>query len=252
MSRSTKSSKSPSTPASEAGAPQQAGAASNLEIYEAIFDAISDRRLPPGTKLSEEKLATAFDVSRTRIREVLFRLDQERIVNLLPNRGAFVASPSVEETHEVFEARRAIEDAVIRLVCANLSQEKIERLRQHQLQEASARKRNDRVALARLTGDFHVLLAEVAGNRFFLETMRRLVALSRMIIYLYDTPSASSSACAEHEHEDIIDAICDGNAKVASTLLAKHLKHIENSLELNRQRAEEVDFQAIFRGGRQA
>ncbi len=77
----------------------------NQDIYERIYAAISERRLQPGTKLSEERLATVFHVSRTRIREVLFRLSQELIVDLHPNRGAFIASPTQADMQDVFQVR---------------------------------------------------------------------------------------------------------------------------------------------------
>ena len=82
-------------------------------IYERIWTAIVDHSLPPGTKLTEDRLGEIFGVGRTRIRQVLFQLAHEGVVTLQHNRGAFVAQPSVREAREVFEARRAIEWAVI-------------------------------------------------------------------------------------------------------------------------------------------
>ncbi|MCF5602574.1 GntR family transcriptional regulator, partial [Pseudomonas syringae] len=66
-------------------------------VYEHIFDAILEQRLAPGTRLSEEALGEIFGVSRTIIRRALSRLGHEGVVLLRPNRGAVVASPSVEE-----------------------------------------------------------------------------------------------------------------------------------------------------------
>jgi DNA-binding GntR family transcriptional regulator len=83
------------------------------EIYERIYNAILEHRLPPGTKL-EERLAEIFGTSRARIREVLARLAHEQIVEPHPQRGAYVAKPSVEQARDVFEARRLIEPAVMR------------------------------------------------------------------------------------------------------------------------------------------
>ncbi|EPN68539.1 GntR family transcriptional regulator, partial [Pseudomonas syringae pv. actinidiae ICMP 19101] len=74
-------------------------------VYEHIFDAILEQRLAPGTKLSEEALGEIFGVSRTIIRRALSRLGHEGVVLLRPNRGAVVASPSVEEARQVFFAR---------------------------------------------------------------------------------------------------------------------------------------------------
>ena len=73
------------------------------EIVERIFEAIIDQRLPPGTKLSEAALCEAFGVGRMRIRHSLLLLSSREVVDLLPNRGAFVASPSAEQAREVFE-----------------------------------------------------------------------------------------------------------------------------------------------------
>ncbi len=86
-------------------------ALTHQDIYERVYQAISARKLMPGTKLSEEKLAAAFHVSRTRIREVLFRLSQELIVALQPNRGAFIASPTKADMRNVFQVRQALEPA---------------------------------------------------------------------------------------------------------------------------------------------
>ena len=86
----------------------------NDHIYEEMLDAILEQRLAPGTKLSEDTLGEIFGVSRTVIRTVLQRLSHERIVRIQPNRGAFVSEPSPEEAREVLQARRLIEEGIIR------------------------------------------------------------------------------------------------------------------------------------------
>ena len=98
------------------------------EIYEKIYVAVLEHRLHPGTKLVEERLAEIFDVSRARIREVLARLAHEQIVELYPQRGAYVAKPTIEQALDVFEARRLIEPAVVRRLIETLTPEKLARL----------------------------------------------------------------------------------------------------------------------------
>ncbi|HEY0886387.1 MAG TPA: GntR family transcriptional regulator, partial [Ramlibacter sp.] len=127
------------------------------EIYERIYVAILEHRLHPGTKLGEERLADIFGVSRARVREVLARLAHEQIVELFPQRGAFVAKPTKEQARDVFEARRLIEPAVLRRLVDTLTPEKIARLRQHQELEADAHRREDKRAMVRLSGEFHTL-----------------------------------------------------------------------------------------------
>jgi DNA-binding NtrC family response regulator len=72
-------------------------------VYERISAAIMVHGLPPGTRLVESRLCEIFGLGRTRIRQVLQRLANERLVTLLPNRGALVCKPSVREAREVFE-----------------------------------------------------------------------------------------------------------------------------------------------------
>ena len=86
-------------------------------VYAHIFEAILEQRLAPGTKLSEEALGEIFGVSRTIIRRALSRLAHESVVLLRPNRGAVVASPSVEEARQVFMARRLVETTFEAMWC---------------------------------------------------------------------------------------------------------------------------------------
>ena len=101
------------------------------EIYERIVTSVMEHRLPPGTKLGEDKLARIFGASRARVRQVLARLALERIVVLQPNRGAFVAEPTVAEAREVFEVRRPLEALVVRRIIAKKDPQLIARLRAH-------------------------------------------------------------------------------------------------------------------------
>ena len=147
------------------------------DIYEQIVSAIFEHRLQPGTKLGEDRLAAIFGVSRSRIRLVLMRLAHEQMVRLEPNRGAFVAAPTPEEARHIFEARRLIEPGVVRRLIGILSANGLARLRGLVRDEGKARERSDRRATIRLSGEFHVLLAELAGNPVLARTMRELTSL---------------------------------------------------------------------------
>lgn len=215
------------------------------EIYERIYVAILEHRLLPGTKLVEERLAEIFKVSRARIREVLARLAHEQVVELYPQRGAYVAKPSIEQAIDVFEARRLIEPDVMRRLIEHLTPERIERLRQHQALEQDARRRDDKRTIVRLSGEFHILLAQLAGNVALSRTMRELSTLTCLIIVLYDTPTSTS--CRADEHSAIIDAVSHRDVARAQALMLEHLEHIERSLKLE-PASEEVDLEAIFIG----
>ena len=213
------------------------------EIAEKISAAILEHRLAPGTKLGEDRLATIFATSRAKVREVLARLAHEQIVELVPQRGAFVAKPTIEQAQDVFEARRLIEPGVLRRLIKTLDDVKQQRLRRHLELEAEARERDDKRAIVRLSGEFHVLVAELAGNSALTRTMRELSALTCLIISLYDAPTATS--CRADEHEEIVDAIKRGDTKRAETLMLHHLDHIQESLKLDAG-SDEADLESIL------
>lgn len=216
----------------------------NDDVYDRICIAILEHRLPPGTKLVEERLAEIFGVSRARVREVLARMAHEQMVELYPQRGAFVAKPSAQQAIDVFEARRLIEPALLQRLIETVTPDKVARLRSHQELEVDARRREDKRAIVRLSGEFHTLLAELAGNSALSRSMRELSSLTCLIIFLYDTPTATS--CRADEHAQIVEAIARRDLPRAQKLIVQHLNHIESSLKLDAA-AQEVDLAEIFK-----
>src|SRR5688572_16406278 len=213
-------------------------------IYQKVLGAILAHRLPPRTQLVEERLASVFGVSRTKIRQALARLAHDSIVTVMPNRGAYVSSPTVAEAREVFAARRLIEPELVRLLCASATTAQIAQLRAHVALESAARAANDRQAIIRLSGEFHQIIAQQAGNTFLARAMRELETLTCLIIILYDAPNVPS--CPFHEHGEITDAIELHEGERAAALMLEHLKHVEGSLNLNEAESGDIDLEAVF------
>ncbi len=199
-------------------------------VYRAVYDAILAHKLPPGTKLAEDSLGEVFGVSRTVVRKALFRLTHDGIVELRPNRGAVVASPSVDEAREVFQTRRILESAVIEALLGSIEPTQIETLRRLVDDEQAAFKNGDRAKWIRLSGDFHIRLADLAGNRVIANFLRELTSRTSLVIALYQTPG--NSACSFDEHRAIIGAIAAGDGPRAMELMDRHLEVCEEKLHL--------------------
>src|SRR5437870_13870838 len=90
------------------------GADSSDDIAADITMAIAEQRLPPGTKLREEALARLYSVSRTKIRAALVMLAKDKLIDLVPDKGAFVSQPTEEEAREILCVRRILEAALVR------------------------------------------------------------------------------------------------------------------------------------------
>jgi DNA-binding GntR family transcriptional regulator len=223
--------------------PRATGVPSDLSIYQRIAAAIFEQRLPPGTKLTEETLGGIFGVSRTIIRNALLRLAHDRIVEIRPNRSALVASPSREEAQHVFEARRIVEAATVAGACAHAGRAEIQSLRELAADEIAAHREGDRRAWVRLSGMFHLALAEAAGNAVLGDFLKDLVARTSLIVAINEAPG--KSACGLDEHRDILEAVAKGDAPRAAALMTRHLVGCEERLNLSDDRGP-VDLHTIF------
>lgn len=213
-------------------------------IYQRIQTGILERRLLPGAKLAEERLAEVTGVSRTKIREVLARLAHEQIVTLIPNRGAYVARPTIEEAREMFEARRLVEPPLVAKLCRQATPDNIAMLRAHLDKELAAREQNDLRSIIRLSGEFHIHLVDMVASGILTRVIRELTSLTCLIITLYDKPSAPS--CPQNEHTELVDMIEAGDDRAAAQQMLTHLAHIEHTLDLNGALRGAPDFTAIF------
>ena len=220
-------------------------ATQDQKIYEHIFDAILEQRLVPGTKLTEEGLGEVFGVSRTIIRRTLSRLTHEGVVELIPNRGAFVAKPDIDSARQILDARRLVELALVERVSERGPQLKreIKLLRLLIAEEHASAARADTGTAIRLSGEFHLELAQLAHNEPLANFLRALVSQTSLIIAMYQTSQQSN--CAIDEHTNLLDAIELGDKPSALNLMAEHLDHIEARLELV-QAEQEVDLEKVF------
>ena len=150
-------------------------------IVDSITTAIAERRLMPGTKLSEQKIGDIFKVSRTVVRQAFNQLSRDRLVVLEPARGAFVATPTAEEANDVFEVRAILETAVTKQLCATITDAQIKQLREHLELERAAVNNAEVPGRTRLLGDFHLVLAQMLGNQVLVQMLSELLTRSSLI-----------------------------------------------------------------------
>ncbi len=219
-----------------------APAGATQRIAESITNAIVERRLMPGTKLTEQKIADIFKVSRTIVRQALNQLSREHLVTLEPARGASVAMPSIEEAHQVFEVRAMIEAAMVRQLCVRITDPQIEQLRSHLRNEQEAIKRTDVSGRTRLLADFHVLLARMLGNEVLAQWLSDLLSRSSLISLMYQ--SSHSAGHSQNEHVHIVDALEKRDASAAVRLMEDHISSVERNLRLD---PDSLDLAAALR-----
>lgn len=215
------------------------------DIVEHIFEAVVEQRLPPGTKLSESALCEAFGVGRMRIRRALLLLASRQIVDIHTNRGAFIASPTADQAHEVFEARLTIEPSITRLAVQRATEAQIAALAENVQLEHQAHHSGRRRDAIRLSGQFHGLLAQVAGNAVMARMMRELITRTSLIIGIFGAQDMTD--CRDHDHARIIEAIRARDADAAAALMHDHLMQIKGDLDLTGRATSALDVVAILK-----
>jgi len=220
-------------------------ALSTDETYERIWSAIMDHSLPPETRLVEERLCEIFGLGRTPLRQVLQRLAHERVVTLMPNRGAIVSKPSIREAREVFAARRVLEAGIVQAFIENAARADIKRVQEHVARERAAYLANDRRAMLKLSGEFHLVVAEIAGNSILIELLRDLISRSSLIIAVYQVPGASP--CPPNEHQELVAAL-EQRRPTAVELMTRHLDHLLADLRLEEPGTHTIALRAVFPG----
>lgn len=214
-------------------------------IIDTLARAIAQHRIPPGMRLVEAQIVESLGANRNHVQAALQRLALQRIVTIEPNRGARVSKPSAQEARDVFDARRAIERAIIESLTPEIIEANRARVYDHIQRERQAIETNDRRAIVRELSNFHLLLSEICGNKVLKEIFDNLMVRSSIIVALYqknDTPD-----CQHDEHTDIIDAIERNDKATAIKLMMDHLNHLESELALDDDDTPDIKLAEVLR-----
>ena len=192
-------------------------------VYRTLKRAILDQALAAGTKLPEDSIGERLGVSRTIVRQALARLNGEGLIELRPHKGACVAQPSLQDGHNIFAVRQALEALVVDTLAGKLTPQQVRQLEAHVDAEDAARASNSANSI-QLAGEFHVLLAQLTDNDMLARYVTELVSRSSLILSLYGRPH--SSDCAVSEHREIIQALVGGDKNRACALMGEHIDAI--------------------------
>jgi DNA-binding GntR family transcriptional regulator len=210
----------------------------NQSIADALRAEILRGKLQGGQPLRQDDLAAQFGVSKIPVREALMQLKAEGLVNLYPNRGAFVSEVSAAEADEIYVMRIALEKEILARAIPHLTVSHFKQAREI----LTAIDNEDNIAKwGELNWEFHATLYSPAGLSRVMETLRTLhTNIARyLVLYLagmdYQKKSqrehnALLQACRAGEVEKAID-ILDGHLRSASTHLIKFLKKAPKAKE---------------------
>ncbi|MFD2176602.1 GntR family transcriptional regulator [Veronia pacifica] len=217
------------------------------EIYDNVVLAIFERKLSPGVLLKEEEMCEVFNARRATVRTALQRLASKKLVDIVPNSGAYVAKPNIKESKEIFEARRLIERTIVIELAKSFTSEKEKVLQQHVCEECHAEKIGENSLSIRLSGEFHLLLGELSEKTVLTEALSEFIFRTSLIISMYKKKTLpAGSLKLQCHHEKLIDAIKSGDGEKAAKLMDEHLLAIESQLMLDSDSEDGVKLHDIF------
>ncbi len=208
-------------------------------VYVELKRTILEGSFSPGEVLPEDFLTAATGASRTPVREALVLLQGDGLVEIVPRKGARILEMSSEELTELVEARMLLETAFFDRAVGRIPLKIIETFKddmaviiaEMQLIETTsplwAKKRSE---YSQLDFKFHRSLVEAIDNRFLLNDYNKL--LDRVIVYSHHTiiKYPSFFMRSAKEHDDILNAILNGENEKAKKLLKMHLHQLDSRL----------------------
>lgn len=193
---------------------------------------------PPGAHLVEDRLARELGVSRNPVREALRVLQAEGFIDMIPRRGAIVATLSDEEVRDIFDVRMALERLAAQLAARRAEPEDVEQMRRILETAQAALAKDDASTLTDLNAEFHELVLVISGNGYLRDVMLQL--RGRMKWIFSRTAASPRGQHSLDEHVLLADAIERGEEDAAAELALRHVQAAADSYWQAREKSGEA------------
>lgn len=199
----------------------------SFSLTDEIADIIRERILKGeyriGEKIKENQIATELKVSRTPIREAFKQLENEGLIDYVPNRGCYAKGFTRQDIEDIYAVRKALEILAVEWAVERITPEEIKSLQeQSDLMEFYAT-RDDSKKVLEINSDFHSIIYNAAGSRFMAQVLRSYKEyIEQTRKALYDEQRNLEEIF--REHKAILDAMKDKDTERAKAAMAEHLE----------------------------
>ncbi|WKB37426.1 GntR family transcriptional regulator [Terrilactibacillus sp. S3-3] len=167
------------------------------------------------------------------MRAVLQRLKYDSLIEIIPQKGAFVYCPSPKEAEQIFFVRQLLEPEAASLAAINATEKQLDRLYQLLEEEIKLYETHQTHKALIKTRDLHMTIIEASGNVYLIECLRKIISLSHIILAFYDI-SDERDYNAESEHSSIVDAIYNRNPSLVKELAYNHVFSIKRDIDFSK------------------
>lgn len=191
-------------------------------VFRKIKEDILNGRYKENEELREATLGKELGVSRTPVREALRQLQLEGLVEIIPNRGAFVKGITAKDVEDIYNIRARLEGLCAQMAVRFISKEQLDHLTEIILLAKFYEKQEDYAHLAAMDSQFHEVLYEACGSKM----LQNLLTDYHQYVHRVRRHSLEHHERAEKstlEHEGILNAIRMKDAELADELATKHI-----------------------------
>jgi DNA-binding GntR family transcriptional regulator len=187
------------------------------EAYLRLRDAICDGTLTSGTRITETDLSERLNMSRTPVREAIYRLEAEGLLTHVPRSGLTVMELDHQMIMELYTIREALEGTAARLAAQHASEVEIEAL--VELMDKATAAMDDTKSFSRISDKIHGLIYLAAHNRFLLRSLENIASTISLL------PRLTGDRAEWHEqHRAIVTAIRSRDPDAAETAARIHIR----------------------------
>jgi len=202
----------------------------NEVAYQKIKELIVTLKLSPKAQIDEEWVADTFSIGRTPIREALFRLNAEHLVELVRGRGFFVKDINLKDVGSLFETLLILERSAVALAARRGKQDQLTELQKTNSDLDQAWGKKDFLQVTFLNSQFHRIVYEATDNSFLIAYLNNIQNQTQRLAFLCfskEQPSYDIQTHAERavkDHELLIEQFRSGNAIKAVEIISEHVK----------------------------
>ncbi|MDT8367163.1 MAG: GntR family transcriptional regulator [bacterium] len=188
------------------------------QVYERIKEMIANHRFKPGSRINVEKIAKELGVSRTPVWEAVSRLEQEDLVENVPNRGVFMTVLTPERALDLYAVREVLEGMAGRLAAAVIDEHSLKTMSACLVKQKKVIEKKDLVAYSKLDFEFHALIYEACKNPVLQEMLEAIKDKMRPIS-MHIQPMLSR---LYEDHVKILRALENRNPEQAEDTFRNH------------------------------
>ncbi len=202
----------------------------HIQIADMLRDMIMTGDLREGDKINENELCSSIGVSKTPLREALRVLSVEGLIELVPNRGAFVTQPEFNEIREMFDVMVLLEGFCARTACEKMTPDDFSHLEKLHDRLEQKFEKEDQKGYIQVNNQYHSFVQELAGNRCLNQIIDGL--RKRILLYRFQSLNAQGRmADSIQEHRELLKVFRKRDHIKADALMQLHLKKQLSALE---------------------